>query len=52
MLLIILSVLYIVGCIVIGTIMNDSEIRGIAIFGIFILIGSIAQYKEGKYDKC
>lgn len=51
MLLILLSVLYILGCMVLGSIMNDSEIRGIAIWGIFILVGSIAQYRSEKYDK-
>ena len=51
MMLILLSVLYIVGCIVIGNIMNDSELRGLAIWGIFILTGSIAQYRSDKYDK-
>ena len=51
MLLIFLSVLYILGCILLGTILNDSEMQGIAIWGIFILVGSIAQYRSEKYDK-
>ena len=51
MLSILLSILCIVGCVVIGNIMNDSELRGLAIWGVFILAGSIAQYKEDKYDK-
>lgn len=51
MLLILLSVLYILGCILLGSILNDSEMQGIAIWGIFILVGSIAQYRSEKYDK-
>lgn len=51
MLLILLSILYIVGCIIIGNIMNDAEMRGIAIWGVFILVGSIAQYRSEKYGK-
>ena len=52
MLTIALSILYIVGCLILGNIMNDSEMRGLAIFGIFILIGAIAQYRRDKYVKC
>lgn len=50
MLEIFLSILFIAGCIVAGNIMNDSELRGIAIWGVFLLVGSIAQYRS-NYDK-
>lgn len=50
MLEIFLSILFIAGCIVAGNITNDSELRGIAIWGVFLLAGSIAQYRS-NYDK-
>ena len=51
MLSILLSILCIALCIVVGNIINDSEIRGLAVWGVFLLIGSIAQYKGERYGK-
>lgn len=46
MLLIFISILQIVGCIIAGNIMNDSELRGMAIWGFYPLAGAIAQYRR------
>lgn len=52
MLEILLSSLCIIGAIVIGNILDDAELRGVAIWGVFLLVVSIAQYWSDKYDKC